>query len=103
MKKVVIFSVLLISGLVLSQFLPTLVGNAYGPLEHVIRMLTMMALAFIMSNDGIGGPILTAAMLSLCLNLVLTGVFIMIAKWLLQSSTVDTPGEPLAAGRQAHD
>ncbi len=52
MKKVVFFSVLLVAGLALSQFLPTMVGDAYGPVEHVVRMLTMMALAFIMINVG---------------------------------------------------
>ena len=52
MKKVALFSVLLIVGLSLSQFLPAMVGDAYGPVLHVIRMLTMMALAFIMINVG---------------------------------------------------
>jgi len=33
---------------------------------------------------GIGGPVLTVAMLSLALNLVLTGAFIMIVKWLIK-------------------
>jgi Kef-type K+ transport system membrane component KefB len=32
---------------------------------------------------GLGGPMITAAMLSLALNLVLTGVFILLVKWLL--------------------
>lgn len=33
---------------------------------------------------GIGGPVLTVAMLSLALNLVLTGAFIMLVKWLIK-------------------
>lgn len=33
---------------------------------------------------GIGGPVLTVAMLSLTLNLVLTGAFIMLVKWLIR-------------------
>ena len=41
MKKVAVFSVLLIAGLVLSQFLPAMASDADGPVEHGIRMLTM--------------------------------------------------------------
>lgn len=33
---------------------------------------------------GIGGPVLTVAMLSLALNLVLTGAFIMVVRWLIK-------------------
>ena len=58
---------------------------------------------------GIGGPIVTAAMLSLALNLVLTGVFILIVKRLIDGipEAPESPGlesEPAkaaAAGRQA--
>src|SRR5262249_61816644 len=32
---------------------------------------------------GLGGPMITAAMLSLALNLVLTGAFILLVKWLV--------------------
>jgi hypothetical protein len=32
---------------------------------------------------GIGGPMITAAMLSLALNLVLTGAFILLVQWLV--------------------
>ena len=35
---------------------------------------------------GIGGPVLTVALLSLALNLLLTGLFIMAVKRLIQSS-----------------
>ncbi|MBL0926772.1 MAG: sodium:proton antiporter [Phycisphaerales bacterium] len=40
---------------------------------------------------GIGGPVVTVAMLSLALNLVLTGVFIVIIKKLLDGSTGPAP------------
>ena len=40
---------------------------------------------------GIGGPIVTVAMLSLALNLVLTGVFIWIVKQLLKGVPVQQP------------
>jgi Kef-type K+ transport system membrane component KefB len=39
-------------------------------------------------SHGIGGPILTAAMLSLALNLMLTGAFILIVKRLMQTTPV---------------
>jgi Kef-type K+ transport system membrane component KefB len=32
---------------------------------------------------GLGGPMILAAMLSLALNLILTGVFILVVKWLV--------------------
>jgi hypothetical protein len=35
---------------------------------------------------GLGGPVITVAMISLALNLVLTGVFILIVKKLLRTS-----------------
>jgi hypothetical protein len=37
-------------------------------------------------NYGIGGPIVTVAMLSLALNLALTGVFILIVKKLMSGA-----------------
>ena len=40
---------------------------------------------------GIGGPIVTVAMLSLSLNLLLTGVFIMIVRKLIQGVTETQP------------
>jgi Kef-type K+ transport system membrane component KefB len=52
MKKVMVFSMLLIVGMVSSQFLPDLVGSAYAALSHLIRLLTMAALAFIMIHVG---------------------------------------------------
>jgi Kef-type K+ transport system membrane component KefB len=52
MRKVFIYSVLLLGGLVVSQVLPALGPGAYEPLTHVIRLLTMVGLAFIMIHVG---------------------------------------------------
>lgn len=52
MKKVLIYSVLLVLGLVGSQFLPGLVGEAYKPLADAIRIGTMAMLSFIMIRVG---------------------------------------------------
>ena len=45
-EKVMVFSALLIAGMVGSQFLPDLLGAAYSSLSHMIRLLTMAALAY---------------------------------------------------------
>ncbi len=52
MKKVAFYSVLLIVGLVVSQFLPELAGSGFSSLNKVITVLTMTALAFIMIHVG---------------------------------------------------
>ncbi|HYO53884.1 sodium:proton antiporter [Archangium sp.] len=52
MRKVLIYSVLLLGGLVASQALPALGSGVYEPLTHVIRLLTMVGLAFIMIHVG---------------------------------------------------
>jgi len=52
MRKVLIYSVLLLGGLVASQALPALGPGVYEPLTHVIRLLTMVGLAFIMIHVG---------------------------------------------------
>jgi Kef-type K+ transport system membrane component KefB len=52
MKKVALFSVLLVIGLFGSQWLPPLLGRAYGPVSHAILLLTMIALSFIMIHVG---------------------------------------------------
>lgn len=52
MGKVGIYSLLLILGLVLSQSLPQFVGPVYADLTPFVRMLTMIALAFIMIHVG---------------------------------------------------
>jgi len=45
---------------------------------------------------GIGGPIVTVAMLSLALNLVLTGIFILMVKRLI-AGAAEKPGMSVAA------
>lgn len=52
MRKVLLFSVLLVVGMIGSQLTPALLGNAYEGAAHGIRLLTMIALAFIMIQVG---------------------------------------------------
>jgi Kef-type K+ transport system membrane component KefB len=52
MRKVAVFSLLLIAGMVGAQFLPSLTGDAYTGVSHGLRLATMMALAFIMIHVG---------------------------------------------------
>jgi len=52
MRKVLLFSVLLILGLAGSQVLPAVAGQVYGPLSGLVRFLTMVGLAFIMTHVG---------------------------------------------------
>ncbi len=52
MKKVVLFSILLVIGLVGSQALPLMLGDSYGPVELVVKILTMIGLSFIMIHVG---------------------------------------------------
>jgi len=52
MKKVFIYSLLLIAGLGASQVLPRLLGESFGVTETVIRLLTMFCLSFIMIHVG---------------------------------------------------
>jgi Kef-type K+ transport system membrane component KefB len=52
MKKVALFSLLLVLGLLGSQLLPGLTGAFYQPLSEVISFLTFVALAFIMIHVG---------------------------------------------------
>lgn len=52
MKKVLLFSIILIIGLVLSQFLPDMLGDNYGSITTLLRVLMMVALAFIMIHVG---------------------------------------------------
>lgn len=53
MKSVLLYSLLLILGLVISQFLPDLVGDSLGSVSLAINLLTMIALAFIMIHVGL--------------------------------------------------
>lgn len=53
MRKILLFSVFLILGLVSSQILPNLIGaEAYGGLKYVLDALLYVCLAFIMINVG---------------------------------------------------
>ena len=52
MRKVLSFSVFLIIGLLLSQFLPVLAGSGYGAVKTVANILLYICLGFIMINVG---------------------------------------------------
>ncbi|MCA9319245.1 MAG: sodium:proton antiporter [Planctomycetes bacterium] len=52
MKKVALFSLLLVAGMIASQFLPGLLGDAEASFGWWVRMLTMIALSFIMIHVG---------------------------------------------------
>ncbi len=52
MRKVILYSLLLVAGLVLSQFLPSLAGEAAPAVATAVRLLTMTALGFIMIHVG---------------------------------------------------
>lgn len=52
MKKVIIFSLLLIGGLTGSQVLPGCIGASYAPFSKIISILTLIALSFIMIHVG---------------------------------------------------
>lgn len=52
MKKIILFSFFLVIGLVVSQFLPSLVGESYTSVKTVSNTLLYVCLAFIMINVG---------------------------------------------------
>jgi len=52
MKKVIIFSLLLIAGLAGSQILPGIIGASYPSVSKIISLLTLVALSFIMIHVG---------------------------------------------------
>jgi Kef-type K+ transport system membrane component KefB len=52
MRKVAMFSLLLIAGMIGAQLLPGLAGEAYPDMSHGLRLATMVALAFIMIHVG---------------------------------------------------
>ncbi len=52
MRKVLVYSILLLGGLAASQLLPALGPAVHEPLSHAIRLLTMVGLAFIMIHVG---------------------------------------------------
>lgn len=51
MRKVLLFSVLLVAGLILSQYLEVILGDT-GTAREAVRILTMVMLAFIMIHVG---------------------------------------------------
>lgn len=53
MKKVIFLSLLLIAGLVLSQFLPAYAGDAFGAVSKIITLATLTGLSFIMLQVGL--------------------------------------------------
>jgi Kef-type K+ transport system membrane component KefB len=52
MRRVLIYSLLLLGGLAASQALPALGVEPHGPLSHAVRLVTMVGLAFIMIHVG---------------------------------------------------
>jgi len=52
MKKVFVFSALLVAGLAGSQITPSLLGDGVGVFRDVVQFLTMVGLAFIMIHVG---------------------------------------------------
>lgn len=52
MRKVILYSLLLIAGLIGSQFIPGLLGDARDEYALIVRILTMTALSFIMIHVG---------------------------------------------------
>jgi len=52
MIKILYFSGLLLAGLVGSQLLPNVLGDAHDPVADAIRLLTMVGLSFIMIRVG---------------------------------------------------
>lgn len=52
MKKIIIFSICLVTGLIISQILPDLLGGDYGSFRSVNGLLLSIALSFIMINVG---------------------------------------------------
>jgi len=52
MKKILLFSFFLMLGLVVSQFLPAMVGEGYSSVKTVSNTLLYVCLAFIMINVG---------------------------------------------------
>ena len=52
MRKVLLFSILLLLGLLGSQWLPIVVGSMYARVGDIVRIMTMTALSFIMIRVG---------------------------------------------------
>ena len=54
MKKVLLFSLFLVLGLVVSQMLPAMVGEQYSLVKTISNTFLFICLAFIMINAGAG-------------------------------------------------
>lgn len=52
MKKVFVYSILLLIGLIISQFMTELAGDSYDTVYEVLRLLTVFCLGFIMIHVG---------------------------------------------------
>jgi hypothetical protein len=52
MKRVIILSVLLLFGLISSQITPSLVGDYYEMIMHIVMISTMIALSYVMIHVG---------------------------------------------------
>ena len=52
MKRVISFSLMLMTGLLLSQILPMLMSDSYAELKHMVEVALGICLAFIMINVG---------------------------------------------------
>jgi Kef-type K+ transport system membrane component KefB len=52
MRKVLVYSLLLVTGLVGAQFLPSLPAELHAPLTGAVQILTMVCLAFVMIHVG---------------------------------------------------
>jgi len=52
MRKVLVYSILLVLGLAASQWLPSVAGATWGDAATAVRLLTMWALSFIMIHVG---------------------------------------------------
>jgi len=52
MRKVLLYSLFLLAGLISSQLLPIAIGPGYAKLGDVVRLLTMIGLSFIMVRVG---------------------------------------------------
>ena len=52
MRKVLLFSTLLLLGLIGSQWLPGVIGPGYAMVGDMVRIMTMAALSFIMIRVG---------------------------------------------------
>jgi hypothetical protein len=94
MKKLALFTILLIFGLLFSKIFPLIITSDYRTIFNIIFVLTFIALSIIMiltgfefeidknnlKNYGIAGPIVFAAIPNLELNLILIVLFSWIVK-----------------------